>query len=582
MVVGIALTVTVLVAFPLLAWRSQTPRRCLGWLAALVVLAGVAGLAVAPSVSRHEPAAPPHEPLVTVGPATTSPRPFYPDNRLFVARLGTGLDPAGTVDHLPRHVQTLPEIHDRYVDAFVRRPGFGEGRYRWAPSQWIEFVAEGTSPPGAESAVDEQYPPANSFTTQGAERPRYDDERTLLWQRGRTYEVRERVWLMKGMQLIGLLKGAPTVYAREATHPGKAAPGQPAPTRPLDQFEADALAELREGRELVARTTPGTMRVAGAIRAREACLSCHDVARGDLLGAFSYTLALRSEETPAANRLADLTGLRPDEGAAVQAIEKVGGVIKRDDTGTARPVTSVTLAKKTVRDKDEAVKGLRAFRHLRALDLSSTKITDETMRLVGAMEHLTSLNISGTAVTDAGLRGVGALRGLRSLNLWSTKVTDAGLKELEGHGELEDLYLAYTGVTDAGMASLARLKRLRKVELMGVAITDAALPHFTKVKHLEELGLARTKVTGTGLKHLTQVRALDLSLAEVSDEGLRQLGELAQLRTLGLNRVGLTAAGLAHLRKLTNLQLLELEVNDLSEAEVAPLRKALPRCRIDR
>jgi hypothetical protein len=51
--------------------------------------------------------------------------PFYPDGRIFVCSRGTGLDPKFGIEHLANHVQTLPEIHERFVDAFTMRPGFG-------------------------------------------------------------------------------------------------------------------------------------------------------------------------------------------------------------------------------------------------------------------------------------------------------------------------------------------------------------------------------------------------------------------------------------------------------------------------
>ena len=35
-------------------------------------------------------------------------------------------------------------------------------------------------------------------------------------------------------------------------------------------------------------------RMFGALRATKQCLKCHDAARGDLLGAFSYTLRAKS------------------------------------------------------------------------------------------------------------------------------------------------------------------------------------------------------------------------------------------------------------------------------------------------
>jgi hypothetical protein len=63
-----------------------------------------------------------------------------------------------------------------------------------------------------------------------------------------------------------------------------------APTRPLDDFEAERLPKLRAGEELSTAQGPRRVRMLGAIRAQADCLRCHGVNQGDLLGAFSYDL----------------------------------------------------------------------------------------------------------------------------------------------------------------------------------------------------------------------------------------------------------------------------------------------------
>jgi hypothetical protein len=61
-------------------------------------------------------------------------------------------------------------------------------------------------------------------------------------------------------------------------------------TRPLDFFELAGLAELREGKATYVRHKDGVVRMLGALRASDQCLTCHAAARlGDLLGALSYT-----------------------------------------------------------------------------------------------------------------------------------------------------------------------------------------------------------------------------------------------------------------------------------------------------
>jgi hypothetical protein len=66
-----------------------------------------------------------------------------------------------------------------------------------------------------------------------------------------------------------------------------------APVRPLDRFESAALGHLVGGEDLVVGRSPTGMRMVGSIRSTEGCLRCHEGQRGELLGAFSYTLQAR-------------------------------------------------------------------------------------------------------------------------------------------------------------------------------------------------------------------------------------------------------------------------------------------------
>jgi hypothetical protein len=97
-------------------------------------------------------------------------------------------------------------------------------------------------------------------------------------------------WTLQTLDLVGLVVHAePTAYV-SANLP-RMDELREAPTRPLNHFEATGLAELRRGEDLFVREVEGRLRVLGAVRATEKCLTCHGGQRGDLLGAFSYVLA---------------------------------------------------------------------------------------------------------------------------------------------------------------------------------------------------------------------------------------------------------------------------------------------------
>jgi hypothetical protein len=96
-------------------------------------------------------------------------------------------------------------------------------------------------------------------------------------------------WEVRRLELVSLLlHDRPVTYVSESLPRMDKLRG--APTRPLDGFEAAALERLRRGEYLLVADAPEGVRMLGAIRSVNPCTSCHGGERGDLLGAFSYTL----------------------------------------------------------------------------------------------------------------------------------------------------------------------------------------------------------------------------------------------------------------------------------------------------
>jgi len=87
------------------------------------------------------------------------------------------------------------------------------------------------------------------------------------------------------LELVSLLMHKdPSVYLSDRLPQMDALKG--VPTRPLDAFETEGLAALRKGEDLFVRED----RMLGAIRSVKQCIACHGGERGQLLGAFTYTL----------------------------------------------------------------------------------------------------------------------------------------------------------------------------------------------------------------------------------------------------------------------------------------------------
>jgi len=96
-------------------------------------------------------------------------------------------------------------------------------------------------------------------------------------------------WSIQSLELVSLLKH-PEPVAYLSQHLPRMDELREAPTRPLKGFETKALAALKTGEDLQVESDADEIRMLGSIRAVEVCTSCHAVKRGELLGAFSYTL----------------------------------------------------------------------------------------------------------------------------------------------------------------------------------------------------------------------------------------------------------------------------------------------------
>ncbi len=105
-----------------------------------------------------------------------------------------------------------------------------------------------------------------------------------------------KVWVVKDVQLVGLVKHPePVVYLTGGV--SMARENKDTKTRQPDPFEAQALEVIRGGGELIqAEKRGGTLRAVSGIYAGKQCSKCHE-RPGEMLGAFTYRLAL--EDPPA-------------------------------------------------------------------------------------------------------------------------------------------------------------------------------------------------------------------------------------------------------------------------------------------
>ena len=104
-----------------------------------------------------------------------------------------------------------------------------------------------------------------------------------------TEAPRDAIWLLTQLRLVSLLMHAePAVYDSNEL-PNMANLGS-TNTFPLDDFESRNLEKLYAGDHIQIEPRVNEIRMLGAIRCSKTCLNCHDAKRGELLGAFTYTL----------------------------------------------------------------------------------------------------------------------------------------------------------------------------------------------------------------------------------------------------------------------------------------------------
>jgi len=265
--------------------------------------------------------------------------------------LSTHVDRVRNIDFTWKRSDALEVVHSKNVLKFIDAPGFGFGRgFKPAglgglPESFIElddeaaqsekdFSSAKVSPAASESRPIDRLPstwipPVADFKTIVAEHqnnfariPSYGlvkdiDQvagfRPHEFLGGSTFELSENyeqkrsqtnpAWKVARLELVSLLMhDQPAVYVSK-TLPRMSELSKRPVTRALDEFETKSLAKLEAGENVVYRPLPNKIEMLGAVRAVYQCRKCHEVERGALLGAFSYTLHRDPQtEVPAKQR----------------------------------------------------------------------------------------------------------------------------------------------------------------------------------------------------------------------------------------------------------------------------------------
>ncbi len=211
----------------------------------------------------------------------------------------------------------LERLHEHTLQVFATRPGFGVGRMLQMSPRSLNGSFRDPTPlqPGtrivftwSSADLEGQAPPLSREDFSSSWRMHLDGLMNFVRPEGFGYAkdrrhvagfqshgfstapVPEQPWSLQTVDLIGLLQhDEPAVYVTD--HLPRMEELRDAPWRHADDFERMGLQALRDGADLFVRDGREGRRMLGALRNVSQCSTCHGGERGDLLGAFSYTLA---------------------------------------------------------------------------------------------------------------------------------------------------------------------------------------------------------------------------------------------------------------------------------------------------
>lgn len=233
--------------------------------------------------------------------------------------------------------------------------------------------------------------------------------------------------------------------------------------------------------------------------------------------------------------------------------------------------------------EDADLKKLPSMTHVESLDLSGNSILDEGFSALVGWTALRRLQLYSSRVTDRAFLGISKVAQLTELDLSNNEITGSDLAKLGVLKNLQSLDLSRNPITKSGALHLNELKFLETLNLGDTPVNDEGLAGIRYLLNLKRLHLWRTRVTDAGLVYVSglyNLENLSIDLPGVTDEGLRHLEGLSKLEVLDLNNAKIQGPGLRHLYGLSHLKRLWLVRTGVSEADVAALRKALPRTEV--
>lgn len=221
------------------------------------------------------------------------------------------------------------------------------------------------------------------------------------------------------------------------------------------------------------------------------------------------------------------------------------------------------------------------------LGFYGSKLGDDAVREIVKITSIKRLNLgSRWPLTGASTKLISTRTDLIELGLNERPLGDREIADLTTLTQLEVLNLGGTQLTSAGLAHLKGMADLRVLVLDGTAVDGDGLDHLVKLP-LEQLGLNETKVRGavslTKLAGFKMLREVYLRGLKLQDDDLRPLATSKTLRRIELSANPIADEGLKHFHAMSQLDQLRLvQCPGVTDAGVAALKKALPKCEVVR
>ena len=263
--------------------------------------------------------------------------------------------------------------------------------------------------------------------------------------------------------------------------------------------------------------------------------------------------------------------------------ETLEGIVQRDDSQSARPITSVEFRLPagytpwydgTNRGKLSARDFVRLSKltELNSLELNGFKFQSKDLAILAGHENLKTLVLANTSIDELCVKHIVGISGLESLELRHIYIKDFAilipLENLEALSELKLNAFHGSGQNEADWIRSVRWAAATKA-YDGIAnsrpannehrggMSDKDLVVLSKL-NLDSLSLSLTRVTDEGVRQIVEMfpnlKKLDISRTDLGRKGLHQISRLKKLESLNISMTPVSLENATGLSQLTNLR----------------------------